>query len=175
MRTLPGAIATALAIAALATEARPASAAPPVRRCAPITWSGVAALFDRWNASLAGHDASRVAANYAPDALLLPAYASTPRAGREAIRDYYAALLPLAPHARVVQRTIKVRCNVALDVGVMSMHLTDSGGVESTVATQYSFVYEFRDGRWVVAHDHASVIQREDPVPAAAAAAAPAQ
>ena len=31
--------------------------------CAPITQQEVAALFDRWNASLATHDADKVVAN----------------------------------------------------------------------------------------------------------------
>lgn len=142
--------------------AAPAAVAAPARRCTPITWDQVAGLFERWNHSFAGHDPEQVAGNYARDALLLPAFADAPRAGRDAIRDYYAALLPLRPRARVVQRTIKTRCNLALDAGVLSLRLTDSGGVESVVPLQYSFVYEYRDGRWQIAHDHASVISNDD-------------
>jgi uncharacterized protein (TIGR02246 family) len=142
--------------------AAPAALAAPVRRCTPITWDQVAGLFERWNHSFAEHDAAQVAGNYTRDALLLPAFANTPRAGRDAIRDYYAALLPLSPRARVVQRTIKTRCNLALDAGVLSLRLTDSGGVESVVPLQYSCVYEYRDGRWQIAHDHASVISNDE-------------
>jgi uncharacterized protein (TIGR02246 family) len=151
-------VTTQLALPGSATAAR----AAPVRRCTPITWDQVAGLFQRWNQSFAEHDPAQVAGNYTRDALLLPAFANTPRTGRDAIRDYYAALLPLSPRARVVQRTIKTRCNLARDAGVLSLRLTDSGGVESVVPLQYSFVYEYRDGRWQIAHDHASVISNDE-------------
>ncbi|HUN94502.1 MAG TPA: SgcJ/EcaC family oxidoreductase [Burkholderiaceae bacterium] len=138
--------------------------AGPSRACAHVTWDGVAGLFDRWNQSLATRDAEQVADNYTRDAVLLPAFANSPRNGREAIRDYYAALLPMAPHARVVQRTIKIRCNLSMDFGVLALRLTDSSGTESIVPAQYSFVYEYRDGRWLVAHEHASVIPKDEPM-----------
>ena len=35
--------------------------------CAPVTQQEIAALFERWNASLATHEADKVTANYAPD------------------------------------------------------------------------------------------------------------
>jgi len=149
-----------LAALVAACAAANASAAPP--RCARISWDGVAALFERWNQSLATQDAQQVAVNYAQDAVLLPAFANNPRNGRDAIRDYYAALLPLKPQGRVVKRTIKIRCNVTVDAGVVSLHLTDAAGVESVVPALYSFVYEYRNGHWLVAQDHASVIPSDD-------------
>jgi uncharacterized protein (TIGR02246 family) len=135
--------------------------------CHRITWTGVAALFDRWNETLDTRDPQSVVANYAPDAVLLPAFSNSPRAGHDAIRDYYAALLQLNPHGRVVQRTIKIRCNIGIDAGVLSLKLRNTSGGESALTTRYSFVYEFRDGRWLIAHDHASVIPSGDVEPVA--------
>jgi hypothetical protein len=46
--------------------------------CAPVTQQEIAALFERWNASLATHEADKVTANYAPDAVLLPTVMTPP-------------------------------------------------------------------------------------------------
>lgn len=164
-----------IATGATAAIAPTAAAAPAVPRqgrgaiasCHRITWDGVAALFDRWNASLGSGDVQQVVANYAPDAVLMPAFSNAPRAGRDAIREYFAALMQLNPRSRVVQRTIKIRCNVGLDAGVLALRLKNATGGDAMLTTRFSFVYEYRDGRWLIAHDHASVVPTGDAEPVA--------
>ena len=71
--------ALACAIATMGVWASASAQAPSTMTCTPITQPEVAALFDRWNASLATHDADKVTANYAPDAVLLATVSNQPR------------------------------------------------------------------------------------------------
>jgi hypothetical protein len=47
--------------------------------CVKVSESGVAALFDRWNTSLATLDPDKVMENYGPNAVLLPTLSNKPR------------------------------------------------------------------------------------------------
>jgi hypothetical protein len=60
-------------------------------RCAAITPKQVAALFDRWNASLATNKPDTVVKNYATDAVLLPTKENGPLIGPHAIRGYFSS------------------------------------------------------------------------------------
>jgi hypothetical protein len=68
-------------------------AAQSTMTCAPVTQQEIAALFDRWNASLAARDPGKVAANYAPDAVLLPTVSNYPRTDSAGIMGLFCAFL----------------------------------------------------------------------------------
>ncbi|MGL4304892.1 MAG: SgcJ/EcaC family oxidoreductase, partial [Mycobacteriaceae bacterium] len=71
---------------------------------APPSKQEVAALFDRWNASLATLDAEKVANEYASDAVLLPTVSNEPRTTRAAIVDYFAKdFLPKKPQGVITE------------------------------------------------------------------------
>lgn len=131
--------------------AQSAAAAPA---CAPTDQRQVAALFDRWNASLATLDPDKVVANYAPDAVLLPTVSNQPRTNPKEIRDYFVKFLKNGPQGSIDQRTIRIGCNVAQDVGTYSFRFKDG----STVHARYTYVYEWRDGQWLIAHHHSSAM-----------------
>jgi uncharacterized protein (TIGR02246 family) len=127
--------------------------------CAPITQQEIAVLFDRWNASLATHDADKVTANYAPDAVLLPTVSNQPRTNSAGIKDYFTHFLERNPQGTIDTRTIRIGCNTASDVGTYTFRL--SGKTPSTtdiVKARYSFIYELRDGKWVIVHHHSSAM-----------------
>lgn len=65
-KLLPAAAVLALCMST-SVSAQTASSAS----CAPADERQIAALFDRWNASLATLDPDKVVANYAPDGVLL--------------------------------------------------------------------------------------------------------
>jgi hypothetical protein len=90
---------------------------PSTMTCTPITQQEVAALFDRWNASLATHDADKVTANYAPDAVLLATVSNQPRTNSAEIKDYFEHFLKRDPQGAIDTRTIRIGCNEATDVG----------------------------------------------------------
>jgi uncharacterized protein (TIGR02246 family) len=138
----------------------PASAqAPSTMTCAPINQQEVAALFDRWNASLATHDADKVTANYAPDAVLLPTVSNQPRTDSAEIKDYFVHFLERDPQGTIDTRTIRIGCNAASDVGTYTFRLAGkTPGTTDMLKARYSFDYELRDGKWVIVHHHASMM-----------------
>src|SRR5215468_2180805 len=74
--------------------------------CVQATPAQIAALFDRWNESLATHDPDKVAANYAPDAVLLPTLSNRPRTDSAAIKDYFLHFVERNPRGVIDTRTI---------------------------------------------------------------------
>lgn len=150
---------TALALAHSAHAQTPAPTS-----CAPVTDKDIAALFDRWNTSLRSGDPDQVVANYAADGVLLPTVSNRPRTTPAAIRDYFVTFLKAKPQGSIDSRTIKLGCNVAQDIGTYTFAFADGRRVQA----RYTYVYEWRDGRWLIAHHHSSAM----PEPTAAAAPA---
>ena len=129
-----------------------ASAESP--KCEAISEPEVKALFDRWNTSLKTHDPEAVAANYAADAVLLPTVSNKPRTNHEEIKAYFVDFLKKDPQGTIDTRTIKIGCNIAQDVGTYTFSL--KGGKK--VAARYTYVYEYVDGKWLIAHHHSSAM-----------------
>lgn len=66
--------------------------------CAKVSENDVAALFDRWNTSLATLDPDKVMGNYGPNAVLLPTLSNRPRtkfnAGKNSLKTIRHYLIP---------------------------------------------------------------------------------
>ncbi len=125
--------------------------------CRGITNDQVAALFDRWNKSLATKDPDQVVANYAADATLLPTVENGPLVGPEAIRGYFVYFLKQSPDGKIDQRIIHVGCNIAYDIGLYTFTLDgDQPGTRKQVKARYTFVYAPRHGKWLIVHHHSS-------------------
>ena len=148
-----------LAVAVLAIQLMtPLAHAEETRSCVSVTKSEIASLFDRWNASLQTKDPDKVVENYSEDAVLLPTVSNKPRMNHEEIRDYFEHFLQKGPKGKIDTSTIHVGCNDAFDVGTYTFVLTDKDGKVSEVAARYSYFYEFRDGKWLIAHHHSSAM-----------------
>ena len=130
---------------------------PAAASCTPTDARQVAALFDRWNASLATLDPDKVVANYAADAVLLPTVSNQARTNPQEIRDYFVKFLKGAPQGKIDSRTIKIGCNVAQDVGTYTFRFKDG----QTVQARYTYVYEWTQGRWLIAHHHSSAMPEQ--------------
>jgi uncharacterized protein (TIGR02246 family) len=151
--------ALACAIATMGVWASASAQAPSTMTCTPITQPEVAALFDRWNASLATHDADKVTANYAPDAVLLATVSNQPRTNSAEIKDYFEHFLKRDPQGTIDTRTIRIGCNEAIDVGTYTFKVSGkTPGTTDIVKARYSFIYEPRDGKWVIVHHHSSAM-----------------
>ena len=147
------------AISAVAILGSALAQAPSTMTCAPINQQEVAALFDRWNASLATHDADKVTANYAPDAVLLPTVSNQPRTNSAEIKDYFVHFLERNPQGTIDPRTIRIGCNTASDVGTYTFRLSGkTPGTTDILKARYSFDYELRDGKWVIVNHHSSMM-----------------
>ncbi|WP_355607613.1 SgcJ/EcaC family oxidoreductase [Xanthomonas cannabis] len=123
----------------------------------------VAALFDTWNAALATGNPDKVADLYAPDGVLLPTVSNEVRASREQIEKYFEMFLAKKPKGVVNYRTVRVLDDdSAVDAGVYTFTLTDKDGQKSDVQARYTFVYEKRDGKWLIINHHSSAMPEVD-------------
>lgn len=149
-------------IAAAATVlllSSPASAqTAPAASCTPTTDQQIAALFDRWNDTLRTGDPDKVTANYATDGVLLPTVSNTPRTTPVAIRDYFVKFLKGKPQGTIDSRVIKIGCNIAQDIGTYTFKFADGKAVHA----RYTYVYEWQNGQWLIAHHHSSAMPERD-------------
>ena len=142
----------ALASAALVAAIPAVSQSAERATCARADESQIAALFDRWNTSLRSGDVDRVAANYAPDSVLLATVSNQPRTTPAAIREYFVKFMKDKPVGKIDSRTVKLGCNVAQDVGTYTFRFATG----KVVHARYTYVYEWMNGKWLIAHHHSS-------------------
>ena len=143
-----------LGLVVLATMTFSTSAMAFDAQCATTDEATVASLFDRWNNSLKTLDSEKVVANYSDDAVLLPTVSNIPRTNHAEIKDYFNAFLKKEPSGVIDKRFIKIGCNIAQDVGTYTF--TFKGGQK--VSARYTFVYEYKNGNWLIAHHHSSAM-----------------
>lgn len=132
--------------------------APVAQLCANTTPAEVRALFDRWNGSLKTLDPAKVTANYSDDAVLLPTVSNKPRTNHAEIQDYFVHFLEKKPQGKIDKSHVKIACNKATDVGVYTFTLSDKAGHQQQVKARYSFVYEYKNGQWLISHHHSSAM-----------------
>ncbi len=145
------------ATAAFATAPIDSPTAGEVTICAPATLRLAEDLFERWNEALRSGNAQRVSRCYTEDAVLLPTVSNVPRLSRSEIEDYFKHFLQKKPLGKVKQRNVKLGCNKITDAGVYTFRIIDAGKTEF-VPARYTFVYENRDGEWLIAHHHSSLM-----------------
>lgn len=137
----------------------PAASAPAVtahgseQACQPVTDREIAALFDRWNASLQTGDKAAVVANYASDSILLPTVSDKIRYSRAEKEDYFAHFLEKSPVGSIKERYIQVGCNSAIDAGLYEFAYQKTG---ERVLARYSFTYSWDGKQWLITSHHSS-------------------
>ncbi len=137
------------------------SAAPVVfarsEVCKAASEKEVAALFDRWNASLKTGDPKKVAANYAPKSILLPTVSNKPRLTAAEKEDYFHHFLERKPVGTIDSRTIEVDCNTAVDAGLYTFSFADG----SVVRARYTFTYKWDGKQWLITSHHSSAMPEQ--------------
>ncbi|WP_410641122.1 SgcJ/EcaC family oxidoreductase [Amycolatopsis sp. lyj-346] len=153
-------VATA-AVTAVAAGCGTGSAATPTGAAAgPArpTEQQIAALFPEWNAALATGDPQRVADLYAPDAVLLPTVSDEVRRSRAQIVDYFTKFLQNKPQGVIKDEMVDVLdADTAVNTGVYEFVLTKDGKADK-VRARYTYVYELREGKWLIVNHHSSVM-----------------
>lgn len=151
---------TAAALVAAGTVAAcgtGAAATAPAAPAAPAQQQ-IAALFNDWNAALATGDPQKVADLYAPDAVLLPTVSNKVRHSRAEIVDYFTKFLQSKPQGVIQDETVNVLDpTTALNTGVYEFTLTKDGRRQQ-VRARYTYVYELRDGKWLIVNHHSSAM-----------------
>jgi hypothetical protein len=114
----------------------------------------VAALFNRWNDSLATLNAGEVVKNYAENAIFLSTYSDKPRLTQQERYDYYTEILKRKPQLKVEQRVIHIGCNMANDTG---LYMITFNGKEK-IPGRYSISYQYIDGEWLIVAQHTALM-----------------
>lgn len=143
---------TLLLFASVASVAARAEAR--TEHCQDVGDAQIAALFDRWNASLATGNPALVAANYAERSILLPTISNQPRLTLAQKIEYFTTFLRKQPQGRIDLSMIEIGCNSALDAGVYTFSFGDG----SVVKARYSFTYRWDGQRWLITSHHSSVM-----------------
>jgi uncharacterized protein (TIGR02246 family) len=131
----------------------------PALACNPPLKSEVAALFDRWNASLRTGDPKKVVANYAPYSVLLPTVSNRARFTAAEKEDYFKHFLERKPEGKIDDRAIEVDCNSATDSGLYTFRFVDG----TSVRARYSFSYKRVGNDWLISSHHSSGMPEQPP------------
>ncbi len=150
-------LASAAGMLAAAPAAAQSGASGKNQGCAPVTMAAVERQFELFNQAWATKSPDRVAALFAPDAVLLATVSNQPRTTPAAVRDYFVSFLKGSPVGRIDTSTVRHGCNMAARVGTWTVTLTDSQtGAKTDVKARYSFIYKYQGGRWWIDHLHSS-------------------
>ncbi|HSA85328.1 MAG TPA: SgcJ/EcaC family oxidoreductase [Nitrospira sp.] len=134
--------------------------------CVAATEEDIAALFDRYNASLLTGDVHKVSANYASTSVLLPTMSSRPRLTVYDKEDYYRHFLENQPVGHIDSqdaREIEIDCNTAIDTGLYSFTFQKTG---ASVKARYTFTYKWDGKQWLITSHHSSALPTVDAPPA---------
>jgi uncharacterized protein (TIGR02246 family) len=113
--------------------------------------------FVMWNDALQTGDPDKVVACYAPDAILLPTVSAKVRHNHEEIRDYFVHFLAKKPNGRITEDNIRVFGDIAINSGLYTFSLTESGA-QSDVAARFTFVYRKSEDGWLIIEHHSSIL-----------------
>lgn len=149
-----GITASALVVSAVITGCGTGAASTP----AQPTELDIRNLFPVWNAALATGDPQKVADLYAPDAVLLPTVSNQVRRTRAEIVDYFTEFLKAEPQGEMRDQIVDVLdADTAINAGVYEFTLTKEGK-QQQVKARYTYVYELRDGKWLIVNHHSSAM-----------------
>jgi uncharacterized protein (TIGR02246 family) len=168
-RTTTGVLATTTALALVTTACSTGNATESAQTAAPApapvvqqagtkaSQQDIAALFPVWNAALATGDPNKVADLYAPDAVLLPTVSDDVRTSRAEIVDYFQHFLENKPSGTIEKELVNVLdADTAINTGVYRFAITGKDGKPTEVEARYTYVYELRDGKWLIVNHHSS-------------------
>jgi uncharacterized protein (TIGR02246 family) len=120
-----------------------------------MTDDQVRGLFHLWNDALATLDAETVAKRYASKSILLPTVSDTPRTDYEGIKSYFTDFCLKMPQGVITESTVIKGDDWCMDAGVYEFTL---GATGDKVLARYSFVYQYEDDEWKIAHHHSSMM-----------------
>ncbi|MDT7838425.1 DUF4440 domain-containing protein [Aquabacterium sp. OR-4] len=122
--------------------------------CKATSEKEVAALFDRWNASLQTGEPGKVVQHYDKKSILLPTVSNKPRLTAEEKEDYFEHFMQRKPVGAIDSRTIEIDCNTAVDAGLYTFTFGDG----SAVHARYTYTYKWNGRQWLITSHHSSAM-----------------
>jgi uncharacterized protein (TIGR02246 family) len=127
--------------------------------CVATSEREIAALFDRWNASLQSGDPHKVVANYAVRSVLLPTVSNQPRLTPAEKEDYFHHFLENQPTGRIDSRSIEIDCTTAVDTGLYTFTFAKTG---ARVKARYTYTYKWDGKQWLITSHHSSAMPEKE-------------
>lgn len=146
-------LAAAVAVGALTLMAPSAALAAQDPSAPPITRA-----YNNWATALAAADCdgAEVAALYTPRAILLATFTEYV-AGRSAITNYFDDLTCKENLTVSTQRITSARIGpMGYATGLYTFAYDSSDGTHVKVPARFTFVFELRNGRWMIVNHHSS-------------------
>jgi uncharacterized protein (TIGR02246 family) len=126
--------------------------------CHAVNEKEIAALFDRWNASLQTGEPKKVVANYAAKSILLPTVSNKPRLTAAEKEDYFVHFLENKPVGKIDFRSIEIDCNTAIDAGLYTFTYADG----SKTKARYTYTYKWEGKQWLITSHHSSAMPEKE-------------
>ncbi len=119
----------------------------------------IAAATQRWIDGMTRHDIEGVVALYDPEAVLWGTRSPTLRDKPDTVRDYFNVLRTVPESYKVVlgEQRIRIYGNLAINTGTYTFSETREGK-EIVRPSRFSFVYRYKDGRWLIVDHHSSAV-----------------
>lgn len=121
----------------------------------------VQGAFSRWRQALSSGKADNVVTLYDTDAILLATLSATPLTTQQERRDYFTKLTARPKLAVTVDKEyLKVLDDTtAVISGLYTFHFEENGNMMALPA-RYTFVYEKKNGQWLITDHHSSKLPR---------------
>ncbi|WP_209426449.1 SgcJ/EcaC family oxidoreductase [Pararhodobacter sp. SW119] len=114
-----------------------------------------AALIKPWAEALRSRDAEKLAALYAPEAILLPTLSREIRRTPAEIVEYFRAFLENGPECQVLESSVQRAGGVILHAGIYRFTMTAQEG-RPEVDVRFSFVHQGKGEGWEIILHHSS-------------------
>ncbi len=118
----------------------------------------IAALFDRWNASLQGGDIVEVLALYTADAAVLAPSSTEICRDTPSKQAFFDEFLTDRPWSSVIDRQIYRGYGSAVDTGTCTFHFATTG---HRVTARYTMSYVWNGRSWLITSHHLSAAYEE--------------
>lgn len=119
----------------------------------------IAQATQKWIDGMTRHDIDSVVALYDPEAVLWGTRSPTLRDKPDTVRGYFDVLRTVPPSYKAVlgEQRIRIYGDIAINTGTYTFSETRDGK-EIVRPARFSFVYRYRNGRWLIIDHHSSAV-----------------
>ena len=121
-----------------------------------MTTQTIHSLFDLWNQALLSGDAGKVAALYAPDAILLPTVSNRVRHTPAEIADYFTHFLQSKPSGKILESNVRTFGDLAINSGIYEFALAPENKPQTIIQARFTFAYRKTGEDWLIVEHHSS-------------------
>ena len=126
--------------------------------------AAIEAATAQWIDAFNRKDVRAIVGLYAPDAVLFGTASPVLRDRPQLVQEYFSTLPSLGEAVIALgERRIQLFGDVAVSTGFYTRSAPGADGRTVRNPARFSFVYQKRDGRWVIVNHHSSVLPEAQP------------